>query len=119
MRTIRVTGKGQLRVHPDMTRITITLQGVYKEYGDALMLSSLETETLKDVLSEFGFARTDLKTLSFNVDSECESYQDKKGCYQRKFIGYSFTHVLKVEFESGNARLGRILYALAHCKIRP
>jgi uncharacterized protein YggE len=25
MRTIRVTGRGQLKVHPDMTRIIITL----------------------------------------------------------------------------------------------
>ena len=27
MRTIRVTGKGQIKVHPDMTRIVITLEG--------------------------------------------------------------------------------------------
>ena len=47
MRTIRVTGKGQFKVHPDMTRITITLQGVYKEYAEALMHSSLDTEELK------------------------------------------------------------------------
>ena len=73
MRTIRVTGKGQIKIHPDMTRITITLQGVYKEYGDALMHSSMDTETLKDVLSEFGFIRSDLKTLSFSVDTEYES----------------------------------------------
>ena len=29
MRTIRVTGKGQIRVHPDMTRIMITLMDRY------------------------------------------------------------------------------------------
>lgn len=29
MRTIRVTGKGQIKVKPDMTRITITLEGMY------------------------------------------------------------------------------------------
>ena len=29
MRTIRVTGKGQIKVHPDMTRIMITLEGTY------------------------------------------------------------------------------------------
>ncbi len=30
MRTIRVTGKGQIKVHPDMTRITMTLEGIYE-----------------------------------------------------------------------------------------
>ena len=35
-RIIRVTGKGQLKLRPDTTRITMTLSGVYKEYADAL-----------------------------------------------------------------------------------
>ena len=29
MRTIRVTGKGQIKVKPDITRITMTLIGEY------------------------------------------------------------------------------------------
>ena len=76
MRTIRVTGKGQIKVKPDMTRITITLSGLYKDYGETLRRSSDNTEALKDVLSGFGFARSDLKTLSFRVDTEYENYRD-------------------------------------------
>lgn len=29
MRTIRVTGKGQIKVKPDTTRITMSLEGVF------------------------------------------------------------------------------------------
>ena len=36
MRTIRVTGKGQIKVKPDITRITMTLTGVFKEYSETL-----------------------------------------------------------------------------------
>ena len=36
MRTIRVTGKGQIRVKPDMTRITLSLEGLHPEYGETL-----------------------------------------------------------------------------------
>ena len=36
MRTIRVTGKGQIKVKPDTTRITMTLEGTYPDYGEAL-----------------------------------------------------------------------------------
>ena len=50
MRTIRVTGKGQIKVKPDMTRITMTLEGLFKDYGETLRHSSEETEALKDVL---------------------------------------------------------------------
>ena len=119
MRTIRVTGKGQIKVKPDMTRITMTLTGVFKEYGETLRRSSEDTESLKDVLSAFGFERSNLKTLSFNVDTEYESYRDKNNDYKQRFIGYRFNHILKVEFESDNDRLGKVLYALANCSVKP
>lgn len=118
MRTIRVTGKGQLRIKPDLTRITITLTGLYKEYGDTLRRSSEDTEALRRLISGFGFEKTDLKTLSFNIDSEYEGYDDN-GVWRQRFSGYRFRHMMKLEFPSDNDRLGRILYALANCDISP
>lgn len=73
MRTIKVTGKGQIKVHPDMTRITMSLEGMYPEYSETLRHSSEDTERLKDLLGTFGFERSDLKTLNFNVETEYES----------------------------------------------
>ena len=40
MRTIRVTGNGQIRVKPDMTRITMTLEGLYPDYSETLRRST-------------------------------------------------------------------------------
>jgi len=119
MRTVKVTGKGQIRVTPDTTRVTVTLSGVYRDYAETLRKSAEETEALKDVLSGFGFERSALKTLRFSVDTEYENYTDKNGGYRRRFSGYRYNHVLKVEFASDNGRLGRILYALAGCSARP
>lgn len=118
MRTIRVTGKGQIKVKPDMTRITMSMEGTYPGYGEALRHSSLDTEHLKDVLSAFGFEHSDLKTLNFNVETEYESYKDK-GTYKKRFVGYKFRHMMKVEFLSDNERLGKVLYALANCPVKP
>ena len=118
MRTIRVTGKGQIKVKPDTTRITISLEGTWPEYGETLRHSSQDTERLKDVLSAFGFERSDLKTLNFNVETEYESYKDK-GTYKQRLIGYRFMHMMKVEFPSDNDRLGKVLYALANCPLKP
>ena len=118
MRTIRVTGKGQIKVKPDTTRITISLEGTWPEYGETLRHSSQDTERLKDVLSTFGFERSDLKTLNFNVETEYESYKDK-GTYKQRLIGYRFTQMMKVEFPSDNDRLGKVLYALANCPLKP
>ncbi len=118
MKTIRVTGKGQIKVHPDMTRLTITLEGICPEYADTLRRSSEDTEQLRDTLEPFGFERAALKTLNFDVDTEYESYKERD-TWKQRFIGYKFRHVLKLEFSSDNARFGRILFALAHCQLHP
>lgn len=54
-----------------------------------------------------GFERSDVKTLSFNVDTRYESYQTKDRSWKERFVGYEFKHVMKVEFDSDNARLGK------------
>ena len=118
MRTIRVTGKGMLKVRPDMTRIVITLEGTNMDYGDTLKESAWDTEQRKDTLEPFGFEREELKTLSFSVDTEYESYKVKDE-YKRRFVGYKYSHVMKVEFESDDLLLGKILYALAHSSLHP
>ncbi len=117
MKTIRVTGKGQIKVHPDMTRIVITLTNRYKEYSEALRHSAEDTESLRDILSGLGFGRSDLKTLSFDVEAKYE-YADRNS-YKRCFEGYEYEHTMKVEFESDNKLLGRVLYALANSPVSP
>ena len=118
MRTIRVTGKGQIKVAPDMTRITLELSGLYPEYTEAVRQASQDTEQVRDLLADFGFDRSDLKTLYFNVYTEYETYNEK-GAYKKRFIGYKYNHRTKVEFSSDNDRLGKILYALVHGTVTP
>jgi len=118
MRTLRITGKGNVRARPDTTRITMTLAGMLPEYGDALKKSSEDTELLRELLKGFGFRETDLKTLRFDIDTEYESYKDR-GVYKERLVGYSWRHQMKVEFDSDNIRLGKILAALAGSRAKP
>lgn len=119
-RMIRVTGKGVIKVKPNMTRITMTLEGLHQDYEETLRSSSEDAEALKDILEKQGFERTDVKTLSFNVETKHESYQAKDKSWKQRFVGYEFRHILKVEFDSDNKRLGKILYALANTeKVSP
>ncbi len=118
MRILRVTGKGQIKVKPDVTRITMTLNGIRKDYAKTLKFSAEDTEKLKAVLKPFGFESADVKTLRFDVNSEYERYRERDEWKQR-FVGYKYEHVLKIEFDSDNKRLGKILYALAHASVLP
>lgn len=52
------------------------------------------------------------------MDTQYESYREK-GAYKQRFIGYRYSHTMKVEFESDIDRLGKVLYALAHCSVKP
>ena len=115
-RIIKVTGKGNLKIKPDMTRITITLEGQNKEYDKTLAQSSRDTEALKDILEKQGIDRTAVKTLMFNIDTKYEGYQAWDKSWKERFVGYEFKHVVKVEFDSDNERLGKILFSLANAK---
>ena len=119
MRTIRVTGNGLLEIAPDTTRITISLHGLYPEYGDALRHSSEDSSVLREMVFQLGFQKTDLKTLSFDIDARYESYRDDRGDFHQRLLGYEFTHVMKLEFPNDRDRLGTILYTLAHGKLTP
>lgn len=118
MRTIRITGKGQIKVKPDMTRLTITLEGNCREYSETLKHSSEATKQIKDLFLAFGFEKSRLKTLSFNIDTEYKNYKEHDD-YKRIFVGYSYRQVLKIEFDSDNKLLGKILYALANSPLHP
>ncbi len=118
-RTIRVTGRGKLSVKPDRTRITLTLEGVFPMYEETLRAASEDSETLRSTLAALDFAPGDLKTLSFNVDAEYESYEDERHNYKQRFVGYKYIHTMKLEFDSDNDRLGKVLYKLANASVSP
>ena len=116
-RTIRVTGKGKLSVKPDTIRLRINMEGIYPEYAVTLQKSSEIVELLKDLVEKQGYERKELKTLYFNIDTEYESYQDRDKSWKRRFLGYKYVHRMKIEFPADNQRLGKMLYALAHCPL--
>ena len=118
-RIIRVTGKGQISVKPDLIRLMLTLEDTRETYEDTLEQSGKQVEMLKDCFEKLGFQRTDLKTLNFHVDTEYESYQDEDKSWKQRFKGYKFIHSMKIEFDEDNKRLGQVLYALAHAAVRP
>ena len=118
MKTIRVTGTAKLSLRPDVTIVTMTLQGTEMEYSAALNRASLEADTLRDVLERLAFQREDLKTLSFHVNAEYEGYEEA-GVWKQRFTGYRFDHMLKVSFDSEDERLGEVLTALANAEVCP
>lgn len=117
-RTLRVTGSGMIRLKPDTVQITMTLEGMERVYADTLRRSADDTETLKSAIEAIGFAREDLKTRNYNVQTEYEGYQ-QDGVYRQRLIGYRFRHELMIEFPWENERLGTVLDAVTETALTP
>ena len=109
MKTIRVTGKGQLKIPPDMIRLVLNISDTKLTYEDAMAQSTKATDALKNMLSPLDLLP---KTARFSIEAEYESYKDRD-TFKQRFVGYQFTHTLKVEFAADNALLGRVLYNIA------
>lgn len=116
MNVIRVTGIGRIKLNPDLTTISMTLEGGCKEYDETLQKSSDDTEILKNMLEKLGFDRSEVKTIYFHVSKKEKRVCVADGEYEQKLLGYSYQHEMKVSFDIDNQRLGRILYTLAHAK---
>lgn len=117
-KTIRVSGKGMIRLKPDTVRVTMTLEGMEPDYAAALKRSASDTERLRNAVQKAGFSREDLKTLNFHVQTEYEGYQED-GVYRQRLVGYRFRHELTIEFPWENERLGDVLDAVTETALTP
>ncbi len=118
-RTMRVKGKGNIKVKPDMTRVTMSLTNLCKDYDEALRRSSENSGLLRKAICDLGFDESDLKTVNFNVDVQNESYRDRYDNWRKRFMGYKVNHTLKIEFDSNNVLLGRLLGRISDSTAKP
>ena len=117
-RTIRVTGKGRLKIQPDQIRIMISLEDTFALYEEAVRESAKQTEEVKEVLCVAGLEKKSVKTLDFGVRPKYENYQHND-VWKKRLIGYTFSHEMKVEFDRDTELLGKVLEQLASCPQHP
>ncbi len=117
-KTIKVTGKGTIKIKPDLIRFYIDLNGIKKEYEETVKESTRQSEKIVALFEEIGFKKTDIKTTGFNVFTSYESYQDKEdNCWKQRLVGYEFNHNMKVEFKNDNKILSKVLTAFSKSDI--
>ncbi len=112
-RTIRVTGRGKIAVAPDTVRIMIKQSEIAPTYEGAVNRSAEQKNEINVALSKLDFKKEDVKTLSFDVSTRQESYQAKDKSWKQRFLGYEFTHRMKLEFPKDSGLLGKVIGALA------
>lgn len=114
MRTITVKGVGTASTKPDLTVISLNITEKNAEYVGAINGANERIEKLQKAIAAVGFAKDDLKTLSFNARTNYENYRDKDGSYKQKFAGYICDYGLKLSMDLDNKRLSETLTAIAN-----
>ena len=118
-RVIKVIGNGRLTVKPDMFRISVDISSTDPDYNTAVRTISEYTGEIKGYLAELSIDEMDIKTTDFRVDTEFEGYNDENGNWRQRFKGYRARHSVKIEHETDDELIGRILFTLAGSKARP
>jgi len=118
-RVITVKGVGQVSTPPDLLVIEMNVEVIEPDYEAATRRAAEALDTLRAAVVSAGHDGKRLKTTSFSVNTKYESYKDKNGNYQSKFLGYCCAHGLRLEFDLDMKKLGATLGAIAACDAKP
>ena len=99
---LKVTGKGNIKVVPDLTVISVTLSKTENTYKKALESSNKESKILKELLNEVGIKDKDIKTKKFNIEPHYAYYKDKYNESKSKVDGYTFQNKMEFRFNIDN-----------------
>lgn len=119
MRTITVKGVGKVSVKPDLIVISMRMETTNKDYEKTMEYAAERIGLIGSELERIGFAKDDLKTTSFNVQTDYKSVKDEKGNYKSVFMGYVCKHDLQVCFDFDTKRLGQVLSTISSCYAMP
>lgn len=112
-RTITVRGIGTASVKPDFIAVTLNIVSKDKEYSKSVEDANRRIELLQRAVVSSGFAKEDLKTLSFKVRTNYEGETDENGRYHNVFAGYVCRYTLKLSFDMDAKRLAETLTAIS------
>lgn len=118
-RFITVKGKGKASLPPDTIVLIFKLETVRNDYDGAMNVATEKSNNLLEALLPLGFKEGDLKTTSYEIDTEYESYRDKNNDYKNRFIGYRCDQGIRLEFSLDFKQLSKVLFAIQSTDVTP
>jgi uncharacterized protein YggE len=109
MRMLKVQGRGQVNVEPDMVTLSFNVENTTSDYAECLQGLNKQTEDLRRNMSASGLLNAKLKTSYYNISIETR-YDDKR---HPIFNGYSASHRMQIELPSDKELLNKVLREVA------
>ncbi|TCI30244.1 DUF541 domain-containing protein [Exiguobacterium sp. SL-10] len=118
-RTITVKGTGKVSTKPDLIVVRMDLSSRAVRYEETMNGAALVVTRLQKAIEQAGFAKTDLKTTDFSIDTDYESYRDKQGNYKSRFRGYVCQQKTKLEFPLDTKQLSSVIEHVSNSLAEP
>lgn len=107
---ITVTGRGTLRVVPDITRLELTLKSIHNTYEEAYAQTKNDTDKLASVMEKLQLDKTLPKTVHLDIAKKTREEYDKYNNYKGDiFIGYELDHRIKIDLCMDNVLLNKAI----------
>lgn len=115
MKTITVKGVGTVSEKPDYIVLSLGVRSKAKTCGECVGNANERIELLESAAQSAGFEKGELKTTSFNVQSDYENYRNDDGSFGQRLAGYICRYDLKLAFDFDSERLSRTLDIITGC----
>jgi uncharacterized protein YggE len=107
-RTLTVTGKGTVKVTPDMVTVNTGVETQAASAKDALANNGAAMKHVIEVLKEAGIVPEDIQTTTFSVSPRYEDHSDAK---HPRIVGYTVLNMVYMQMHDID-KLGTVLDAL-------
>ena len=118
MKTIKITGIGNVTMEVNQIEINLTLTTLSKDYKSTVAEHDEKLNALMNAFLSSNFEKKDVKTNSFNIRPKYISV-NKNGIYKQEFQGYEVYQSLTIEFPLNMILLDQILTNISSSKTNP
>lgn len=109
-KTITVTGKGSIHIVPDVTRLEVTINGLYNTYHEAYEMAKDNSKMFARVMDLANLNVKLPKTTKIDITEHSIRQYDKYGNFKDyKYEGYDMEQHVKIDLGMDNNILGKVL----------
>lgn len=109
-RVITVTGKSELQLRPDLSRVTVEVRSLHVNYAEAYQVAEENLKELGKVMDGCGLERTLPKTSYFNIARKMQAQFDEYHNYiGEKPVGYELQQNIHIDLAMDNQLVTKVI----------
>lgn len=112
-RTISVTGKGEVKLQPDVTQLTVEVRSQHPNYQQAYAVAEHNLAQLSEIVDACGLDRSLPKTTYFNIVQRNQpKYDEHRNYLGEERVGYELQQNIRLDLGMDKALLTKLVRAI-------